>query len=223
MDVIEAIKKRKSIRGFTQNPVNKSVLREILAISTRAPSGLNTQPWEFTVITDDVPENIREENVQMFRAGELPKLEHPIVTWPEDSICRRRQVELAMRLFNLMGIAREDKKKREQWAERGLRYFDAPVAIILSVDRKFSEPDPLFDVGVVAQTLCLAAVSFGLGTCIENQGVLYPDTIRKYAKIPDSKRIVTAIAIGYPDWDFPANKAESAREPIEHISMWCGF
>ena len=32
-----------------------------------------------------------------------------------------------------------------------------------------------------------------------------------------------AIAIGYPDWDFPANKVESKREPVENFTTWCGF
>jgi nitroreductase len=71
MHVIEAIKTRKSIRGFKPDPVARSVLRDILEISTRAPSAMNTQPWEFTVITGDVLENIRKENVEMFRAGEI--------------------------------------------------------------------------------------------------------------------------------------------------------
>jgi nitroreductase len=223
MHVIEAIKTRKSIRGFKPDPVARSVLRDLLEISTRAPSAMNTQPWEFTVITGDVLENIREENVNMFRAGETPKPEHPVIKWPQESIYRRHQVEIAMQLFELMDIAREDTSKRAQWVERGFCYFDAPAVIILSVDRQLTEPGPLFDMGVLAQTLCLAAVAFGLGTCIEYQGVFYPDTIRKYAKIPESKRIVTSIAIGYPDWDFPANKVESTREPIDHITVWCGF
>lgn len=44
MDVIEALKARKSIRGFKKDPVPKDVLRLILEAAVRAPSGLNTQP-----------------------------------------------------------------------------------------------------------------------------------------------------------------------------------
>jgi nitroreductase len=73
------------------------------------------------------------------------------------------------------------------------------------------------------QSICLAALSRGLGTCIEDQGVMYPDVIRRFAAVPESKRIVIAIAIGYPDWDFPANKVETAREPVDSITSWCGF
>jgi nitroreductase len=223
MDVIEAIKTRKSIRGFRPSPIDRSVLRTILEISTRAPSILNTQPWEFAVITGKALENIKRENVEMFLAGKATPAEHLVSAWPKDSVYRRRQVEIGMQLFSLMNIARDDTEKRAQWAQRGLRYFDAPAVIILLLDRKLTESGALFDMGAMAQTLCLAAVSFGLGTCIEVQGVSYPTVIRKYAHVPESKRIIAAIAIGYPDKDFPANKLASARESIDNITTWCGF
>jgi nitroreductase len=52
---------------------------------------------------------------------------------------------------------------------------------------------------------------------------MYPEVLRKYVHIPESKRIIIAIAIGYPDWDFPANKVESEREPIKNVTTWLGF
>ena len=60
MDVVEAIKMRKSIRKFTPNPVSREVLMEILEIAGRAPSGMNTQPWEFAVLSGDVIEKVKQ-------------------------------------------------------------------------------------------------------------------------------------------------------------------
>jgi nitroreductase len=216
MDLIEAVKKRKSIRGYKRDPVPKAVLEQILELASRAPSAMNTQPWEFTVLTGDIVENLRRSNVELLNSGAPPGPEHVVVDWPKESIYRQRQVDLAKQLFQLMDIAREDKDKR-------FRYFDAPAAIIISVDRCLSESGPLLDIGAVIQTICLAALQFGLGTCIEDQGVAYPEALRKYGRIPDSKRIVAAVAIGYPDWDFPANKVETEREPIKNITTWLGF
>jgi nitroreductase len=122
-----------------------------------------------------------------------------------------------------MDIPREDKEKRAKWLERGFRYFEAPTAIIISIDRCLSESGPLLDIGALIQTICLTALHFGLGTCIEDQGTMNPAVLRKFAHIPESKRIVIAIAIGYPDWDFPANKVESEREPIKNVTTWLGF
>jgi nitroreductase len=223
MDVIEAVKKRKSIRGYKPDPVPRQVLEHILQLASRAPSAMNTQPWEFTVLTGDVLENVRQGNVDLLNSGVPPNPEHVVTGWPKDSIYRQRQVTLAQQLFELMNIRREDKEKRARWRERGFRYFDAPAAIILSVDRRLAESGPLLDVGAVMQTICLAALHFGLGTCIEDQGTMYPQMLREYAHIPESKRIIAAVAIGYPDWDFPANKVESEREPIKNSTTWLGF
>jgi len=223
MDIVEAMKMRKSIRRFEPDPVPKEVLKEILEIAGRAPSAMNTQPWEFVVLAGDVIENVKRKNVEMLNSGEAPNPEHSVVGWPSDSVYRHRQVGLAKQLFQLMDIQREDKEKRAQWMERGFRYFDAPAAIIILSDRSLSEAGPLLDIGAVMQSICLAAVNFGLGTCIEDQGVMYPGVLREYIDIPESKRIVIAIAIGYPNWDFPANKVESTRESVDSVTTWFGF
>jgi nitroreductase len=223
MDIIEAVKKRKSIRGYKPDPVPKEVLEQILELASDAPSSDNTQPWEFTVLTGEVLEKVRQSNVDLLYSGALPNPEHVVTSWPKESIYRQRQVNLAKQLFQLMDIPREDKEKRVKWLERGFRYFDAPAAIIISTDRCLTESGPLLDIGTVMQTICLTALHFGLGTCIEVQGTMYPKVLREYAHIPESKRIIMAIAIGYPDWDFPANKVESEREPIKNATTWLGF
>lgn len=223
MDLIEAIRKRKSIRKFKPDPVPRAVLREILGIASRAPSAMNTQPWEFIVIAGEVLERVRRANIEKLHAGQALQPEHLVIGWPQDSVYRRRQVELGMALFRLMDIPRNDPVKRMQWLERGFRYFDAPAAIILAADRMLGTGEPLLDLGAVMQTLCLAALDYGLGTCIEDQGVMYPDVIREQTGIPAQKRLIIAIAIGYPEEDFPANRIESLREPVDDITTWYGF
>jgi nitroreductase len=223
VDVIEAVKRRKSIRGYKADAVSKEVLERILELASYAPSAMNTQPWEFAVLTGEILENVRRSNIELLRSGVPPNPEHVVTSWPKESIYRQRQVNLAKQLFQLMDIPREDTDKRAKWLERGFRYFDAPAAIIISTDRCLSESGPLLDIGAVIQTICLFALHFGLGTCIEDQGVAYPEVLRKYAQIAESKRIIAALAIGYPDWDFPANKVESGREPIENVTTWLGF
>jgi len=223
MDLIEAIKTRKSIRDFKRDPVPKAVIREILAVACRAPSAMNSQPWEFWVMANDTLEAVRAAVMEKLTSGAAPHSEHSVVGWPRESVYRRRQVELAKELFRLMDIKREDADKRRQWTERGFRFFNAPAVIVIGVDRMLTEGTPIFDTGCVTQTLCLAALHYGLGTCIEDQGVMFPEVLRQHGGIPDTKQIVMAIAIGYPNWDFPANRIETAREPVDAITTWCGF
>jgi len=223
MELITAIQNRKSIRAFTQQKISRQMIKEILNIACRAPSAMNTQPWEFAVITGKVLERIRSAIVEKLHNMEPMKPEHLVVGWSQESVYRNRQVELAKQLFKLMDIKREDKEKRAQWLERGFRFFDAPAAIVILTDRALSEHGPLLDVGAVMQNICLAALNFGLGTCIEDQGVLYPEVVREMANIPDTKRIIISIAIGYPDPDFPANQVQTNREDAENLTTWIGF
>jgi len=221
MDIVEAVRSRKSIREYKPDPVPKEILREILDISIRSPSTMNTQPWEITVVTGEILENIRKGNIEMLNSGAKPNPETPHK--PSEGKYRQRQVDLAIQIFNLMGIAREDKEKRAEWIQRGFRLFNAPAAFILSRDKSLDESAlSLLDIGAITQTICLVALNYGLGTCIGDQGIMFPEVVRKFTGIPESKRIMICIAIGYPDWDFPANKLKTNREPIDSIVTWCG-
>ena len=223
MDVVEAIRARKSIRAFKTDPVPKETLKAILEIACEAPSAMNTQPWEFTIVTGDPLRKLAQASADKLNAGAMRNPDHHVVGWTNESIYRERQVELAKQIFQIMGIPREDKVKRAQWIERGFRYFDAPVAIIICVDRSLSETGPTLDIGDVMQNICLAALHFGLGSCIHDQGVMYPEVVRKYANIPESKRLMIAISLGYPAEDNPANTVASTRESVDRLTTWVGF
>ncbi|MFP4476505.1 MAG: nitroreductase [Desulfatibacillaceae bacterium] len=223
MDLFEAVRQRRSIRGFKPDPVPRDVIMEILDVTCRAPSAMNIQPWEFLVLSGDTLDKVRDANVENLRNGVMPQPEHPPIGWPRDSVYRQRQVELAKGLFSLLGISRDDQKRRTQWTERGFRFFEAPAAVILLMDTQLYEPGPLMDIGCAIQTLCLAAVAKGLGTCIEDQGVMYPDILRRYANVPEDRRITMGIAIGYPDPDYPANKLVTDRQPASEKTTFVGL
>lgn len=218
MDVITAIKSRKSIRSFLPDQVPQHIIREILETALRAPSAINTQPWDITVVSGEVLAKIKAENVDQVLAGNPPQERDGY-----DGIYRQRRIDLAIDLFKLMDIKREDREKRTEWLLRGFRYFDAPAAIIISVDKSLSETFAFFDTGALTQTICLAAMSYGLGTCIEAQGTAYPAVIRKYTGISEDKELVIAIALGYPDTTFPANQLVSRRETVDNVTTWLGY
>ncbi len=221
MDVIEAIKTRKSIRGFKKDPVSKETMHKILEAAIRTPSGMNTQPWEFVVAGGKALEQIREECGRLFNESAFPT--NDMLRQPFEGVFKKRQVDLAIELFKLMGIAREDKEARKQWMSRGFRFFDAPCQIIIFADKELKYHLDMLGVGALCQTICLAAMEYGLGTCIADQGIMYDQVWRKYANIPESKRLIAGISIGYPDPDFPANKLVSSREPVDSITTWLGY
>jgi len=221
LDIIEALKSRRSIRGFKKDPVPKEIVHKILETAVRAPSGLNTQPWEFVVASGQVLNQIREECTNLFNEGAFPS--YDMLRKPFEGVYRQRQVDLAKEIFKLMDITREDKEKRKQWMLHGLRFFEAPCQIVVCAEKGLQYPLDMMAIGAVCQSICLAALEYGLGTCIADQGIMYDQVWRKYANIPDSTRLIEGITIGYPDWDFPANKMVTPREPVDNITTWLGF
>lgn len=221
MNIAEALSTRKSIRGYRPEPIPKETLKEILDIATRAPSGENAQPWELVVIAGEMLQRIGQTNIEKLNSGILP---HPEVNIPmyKDTY-KQRQVDLAIQLFHLMGITREDKTGRLDWLQRGFRFFDAPAAVFILLDGSLDMTHTLVDIGTLAQSICLAALHHHLGSCIQQQGVFYPDVVKELAGIPQSKRVLLCVTLGYTDHDFPANQVQSTREPIERISTWIGF
>ncbi|MGA2367405.1 MAG: nitroreductase [Dehalococcoidia bacterium] len=221
MDVIEALKSRKSIRGFKKDPVPKATIQAILEAAIRTPSGMNTQPWEFVVASGNALDQIREECSRLFDSASFPT--NDMLRKPYEGVYRQRQVDLAMEIFRLMGIAREDKEARKKWMSRGFRLFDAPCEIVICAGMEMEFHLDMLGIGALCQSICLAALEYGLGTCIADQGIMYDQVWRKYASIPDSKRLIAGISLGYPDPDFPANKLVTPREPVDKITTWLGF
>ncbi len=52
MDIMTAIKGRRSVRSFTGDPVDKDTLLKLLEAAVWAPSGGNGQTWRFVVVTE---------------------------------------------------------------------------------------------------------------------------------------------------------------------------
>lgn len=220
MELIEAINSRRSIRGYKSLPVPKSILFKILETATRAPSGLNSQPWEFIVLGGTILNNLKSVIEDQYKSGAEPNRDFPIK--PMTGVYRRRQVELGVSLYQLLGISREDTEKKMNWMMKMVHAFEAPNVIIVSMDEEISCDQSMFNLGLVTQNIVLLALEYGLGTCIMGALLDYPDIVRKMVNIPSSKKLAIAIAIGYPDLDFPGNNLVTKREPLDSIVTWQG-
>ena len=73
MELEQAMRERRSIRGFTDQPVSREMMEEILAVANLAPSSMNTQPWHFHVLTGAVLEAVRRGNTERMLAGVPPR------------------------------------------------------------------------------------------------------------------------------------------------------
>ena len=163
MDHKTLVNSRRSIRGYKPDPIPREEIDEIISLAKRAPSSMNVQAWHVHVLTGEALNEVRRRNMEELLDGQPPQRE--IFTHgPYEGEHRRRQVDIAKKLFAAMDIAREDKDRRQDWVKRGFRQFDAPVSIILTYDKSL---DPgvtcHFDLGALSYGIVLAAWNKGIG------------------------------------------------------------
>ena len=223
MDYNDIVHERRSIRGYQQKPVPRELIEEIIDLAKRAPSSMNTQPWHFHVITGEPLERIRKGNTEKMMSGSAVDREIKMNHGYEGPH-RERQIEIAVQLFEAMGIARDDKPKRLDWVMRGFRQFDAPVSIVITVDKALADDTIAhFDCGAATYGLVLAAWSKGLGSVINGQGIMQSSVVRENANIPEYEVIMTCVAMGYPSDEFVANDVKSRRVANEQVASFVGF
>ncbi len=222
MDVVEAIESRRSVRAFKPDPVPKDMLRRILEVAVRAPSTDNTQPWEFTVVAGPVLDQLKGAlSEKMGDPSDFtPDIPFPALSYKPPYVDRSKKQ--GRKVFQSMGIARDDWPKRMEWYRYMARFMDAPVGIIVYVER-YLGAYAILDAGLFLENLMLAAMSYGLGTCTQMAPVLHPEILRRTLAIPESKLILCGVAIGYPDEGSPVNQFRSDREPLETFARWYGY
>lgn len=215
MKLNQAIEERMSIRAFKKDPVPRELVKEVLQRAMRAPSAINLQPWEFTVVLGEEKERLSRLLLRSY--GERRISCAPGATGP-----------LPAKLGQRGGTSFEDLKSYldelglsfEQFINEGsCKFYDAPVAIIICMNKIFSHRRYLC-IGAALGYLVLTAHSLGLGTCPIGLITAYEDEIRDFLHIPDDKEIVLGIALGYPDWSSPINKFKTTREPLEEVLRW---
>jgi nitroreductase len=223
MQYDEVVTGRRSLRGFKPDPVSKDVIKDIIGLAIRAPSSLNTQPWNFYVVSGEPLDRIRKGNTERNLAG-VPDSREFRSHGAYEGEHRERQIEIAKQLFAAMGIERHDKEARQNWVLRGFRQFDAPVSIVVTYDRSIHGGDIApFDCGAVTNALVNAAWSRGLGCVINSQGIMQSPVVREHAGIPDDQVIMICVAMGYPDDSFPANAVVSRRKSVDEAAVFVGF
>ncbi|MEM7774082.1 MAG: nitroreductase [Pseudomonadota bacterium] len=223
MDVLDAIRQRRSIRAFKSDPVPRETIDEILAISQRAPSGTNTQPWHVHVCTGAVKQAITDDVLAAVQRGESKSYAdfgyYP-AKWSELHNSRRRTLGWA--LYGLLGIQKGDREAGTKQALRNFKFFDAPVGLFITTDDYLGQGN-WADVGMYIQTIMLAAKGFGLDTCPQAAWVPYQDIVLRHLGAADDERLVSGMSLGFAHDDAIENTLVSDRESLENVVRHHGF
>jgi nitroreductase len=217
-----AITSRRSIRAFLPDPVARETLEEILRVSSRAPSGTNTQPWKVHVLTGAALHRLSEAILAVCRdPAALARASDDYAyyprEWVEPYLSRRRKV--GWDLYGLLGIGRADKERMRAQHERNYRFFDAPVGMIFSIDRVMAQGSWV-DYGMFLQNIMVAARARGLDTCPQAAFVPFHETIRAQLGIGPDHAIVCGMSLGHADMSRIENTLVTERESVETFARF---
>ncbi|MCX8118946.1 MAG: nitroreductase [Desulfobacterota bacterium] len=215
MELIQAIQERKSFRAFKADPIPKETLQEILKFAIHAPSAINLQPWEFFVVMGEEKDRLGRRLLKAFREKRISCGPGNVKPMPKTVTQRgARTLQLMNPFFDEMGV------NPDQFINEGsCNFYGAPVAILICLDDSFPK-SRLVDIGIVLGYLLLIAHEYGLGTCPIGLITAYEDEIRDLLNIPENKRVVIGVALGYPDGTSPINRFKSPREESETFIRW---
>lgn len=218
MDALECIRTRMSIRRFKPDPVPGELLMSIIETAMRSPSYKNSQPWEVVIVSGKKKEGLTELLLNLLERDEQPEPDLPEPrTWP-DNIERRINDHLLKR-STFLGIDITSPEAQKKAKRANFRFYGAPHGIFLYQDSSLTEWS-ILDMGMFALTLMLAAHACGLGTVPQAFLTDYSREVKRFLGIPDSKRLILGISIGYPDLEDRANSYRSDRVKLDEIMKW---
>ena len=215
--VDRAITSRRSVRAFLPTPVPDETVKDILRVASRAPSGTNMQPWKVYVVTGERKEalsraildsGIRPEKIEWDEYRYYPD------QFFEPYLTRRRTVGFA--LYSLLEIGRRDVEKMRAQHDRNFSFFDAPVGLIFTIDRRLNVGSWL-DHGMFLQNVMIAARGRGLHTCPQAAFAPYHRQLRPLLDLPEEEMVVCGMALGYEDESKPENALRSERVPVDEF------
>ncbi|MDO9708091.1 nitroreductase [Paracraurococcus lichenis] len=219
--VDRAITSRRSIRGYRPDLVPAEVVRDILAVASRAPSMTNTQPWRVHVLMGAARDALCREIVAAHAAGEHPEPDYDYYPreWLSPYLDRRRRIGWA--LYGLLGIAKGDREATARQHRRNYDFFGAPVGMIVTLHRSLGAGSYL-DLGMFLQNVMVAARARGLDTCAQAAFMNWHGIIRRHLPIPPEEIVICGMALGHADPAAPANALVSPREPVEAFCTFHG-
>lgn len=223
MTVTEAVRSRRSVRAFLDRPVSGEVLREVLQLAARAPSGGNLQPWRLFVLGGEplaAFKALMRERLQKGPTSEPLDYEiYPADLWEP---YRTERYAIGEQMYALLGTPREDKPGRLRQFARNYQFFDATAALFCYVDRRMGRPQ-WSDLGMYLQTVMLLLRERGLDSCPQECWSVYPRTVGEFLGAPAEWMLFCGMAIGHADPEAPVNRLESRRLPLDAFATFRGL
>jgi nitroreductase len=212
-----AIETRRSLRAFLPTPIPEDLIRRLLTVAARAPSGTNTQPWKVYVLTGAAKTELSRRIIAAYddpveRATHTEEYAYYPTEWRSPFIDRRRKV--GWDLYGLLGIAKTDKARMHAQHARNYEFFGAPVGLMFTIDRIMRQGSWL-DYGMFLQSVMIAARAHGLHTCPQAAFMPFHRLIMPAIGASEDEQLVCGMSLGHADFSAVENTLATEREPVD--------
>ncbi len=213
MELLEAIKKRRSVREYKPTPIDQELLDTIFTQAQDAPSNCNTQPWHVSVVSGAMRDELEKRMVADITGGKAPNMHFKPGDQGLKDEFRKRQIDCAIALYDSVGVKYEEKDKRQALMLRNWQFFGAPHGAFISMPRDFGEVNAI-DVGIYVQTLMLLMTANGIGCCPQGALAQFAEPVHELLDIPEGHEILMGMSFGYPVEDAAINNYDVGREAM---------
>ena len=221
--VSDALNTRFSCRAFLDKPVAAEDVRYLVETATRAPSGGNLQPWHIWAMQGEpLQELVAEVKAKMADQPGGEGSEYHIYPPDLQDPYNSRRRDIGERMYEVLGIAREDKIGRLGQMARNFEFFGAPCALFFALEKNMQEGQ-WSDMGMLIQSIMLLARERGLHSCPQEAWAIWAPTLKQRLDIPDHMIFFCGLALGYADPDADINQLESPRAPMDEVVRYIGF
>jgi nitroreductase len=215
VDVYEAVRSRRSVRGFLDKTVPAAVLTRVLSAALRAPSGGNLQPWQIYVLSgsrlDDLKSRVRQRTATGDSGDQLPVQPYPTAL---PAVYAQRLADMGARRYGAVGIARDDREGRTRVRAQNWECFGAPTALFCYLDERMLPPQWM-DAGTFLQSVMLLLRAEGLDSCPQIAWAEYHRTVAEVIEPPRGHVLTCGMSIGYADPQEP--QAPMPRAPLSEV------
>ncbi|MEM8987636.1 MAG: nitroreductase [Pseudomonadota bacterium] len=212
---------RRSIRRFLPTPVARETVVRILDAAAHSASGHNIQPWKVYVVEGNTKQKITENILNVIatepEARHQPEFDYYPTDWFEPYIGRRRDV--GFKLYELLGIAREDKEGRTRQLHENFHFFGATVGLFLTFDRRLAT-GTYMDMGMFLQSIMVAARIEGLDTCAQAIFTWYHKVLRDILPIQETEILVCGMSLGYADPEARENQLVAPKQKSNEFTHY---
>lgn len=212
MTVADAVRARKSVRAYLDRPVETDLLLEVFTQAGRAASGGNLQPWKVHLLNGQRMQDFHTMMAPRIRDGLMDAPEYPVYPAPLKEPYRSRRFAVGEAMYTHLGVGRDDKAGRLNWFARNYRFFDAPAAALIFVDRDMGAAQ-WTDLGGYLATVMLLAREQGLGTCAQEAWCVHHSCVAEFVRAPTTDMLFCGIAIGHEDTAAAINQTRTTRAP----------